>query len=367
MNFGSSMITLVLVVALVVVLLSWLTRPATRLGTSAGWLWRGLWPDFGRFTTGRATTQTFHMLVSAMLVFGVAVIAWSAGAGVLRALWLAGAKPEDIKGTIDSFGSFVCGKTCTLNWVFVAVEITRAVGGVLVLGMAAGLGGALLGFLFGIPRPVSASESPPAAAGGMVPTSGASRRSAKKAWELSTNLTQVSDWLTKIVVGVGLVEAKNGARAFDDTMNQAALWLFNMRHGSPTLIAASVLGSVVFGFLFAYLYTQLIITRLIVATDQDIADPGAAAATVMQGIKSWDEDLVPRISRSMIAPDTTESPTRQQVIAALAYNAIPFDELIAKPDITRDEVLNWARAKAVLNDYEAAALGYIFLLGMRAS
>jgi len=87
----------------------------------------------------------------------------------------------------------------------------------------------------------------------------------------------------------------------------------------------------------------------------------------MQGINSWDEDLVPRISRSMIAPDTTESPTRQQVIAALAYNAIPFDELIAKPDITRDEVLNWARAKAVLNDYEAAALGYIFLLGMRAS
>ena len=168
MNFGSSMITLVLVVALVVVLLSWLTRPATRLGTSAGWLWRGLWPDFGRFTTGRATTQTFHMLVSAMLVFGVAVIAWSAGAGVLRALWLAGAKPEDIKGTVDSFASFVCGKTCTLNWVFVAVEITRAVGGVLVLGMAAGLGGALLGFLFGIPRPVSASESPPAEDGLMV-------------------------------------------------------------------------------------------------------------------------------------------------------------------------------------------------------
>ena len=121
-----------------------------------------------------------------------------------------------------------------------------------------------VGFIFGVPRLRAAS-------GGGATTS---------VFVPNTNLEQISDWLTKIVVGVGLVEAKNGAQAFDEMTNQAALWLFNMRHGSPTLIGATVLGSVVFGFLFAYLYTQLIITRLIVATD------GVAEAQVTDDVRS---------------------------------------------------------------------------------
>jgi hypothetical protein len=55
---------------------------------------------------------------------------------------------------------------------------------------AAFLGGGLVGFLFGIPRAI---QSP------AVPTGTAKYRA-------NTNLEQVSDWLTKIIVGVGLVQ-----------------------------------------------------------------------------------------------------------------------------------------------------------------
>lgn len=52
------------------------------------------------------------------------------------------------------------------------------------------LAGGLVGFLFGIPRAVQGSTAP----------SGATQ------YQANTNLEQVSDWLTKIIVGVGLVQ-----------------------------------------------------------------------------------------------------------------------------------------------------------------
>src|SRR5215207_3296326 len=61
--------------------------------------------------------------------------------------------------------------------------------GSIAFGAAFGVG-ALVGFLFGIPRRFQREGSDPAL-GGLV---------------VNTNLEQISDWLTKIIVGVGLVE-----------------------------------------------------------------------------------------------------------------------------------------------------------------
>src|SRR5690349_18031210 len=63
---------------------------------------------------------------------------------------------------------------------------------------AAFLGGALLGFLFGIPRLLANdAAAPPAPAVG-----GASEPPARSPYAPNTNLEQISDWLTKILVGV---------------------------------------------------------------------------------------------------------------------------------------------------------------------
>jgi hypothetical protein len=65
----------------------------------------------------------------------------------------------------------------------------------LLVGGAALTSGALLGFIFGIPR--------------AAPETG-STQSNNSQWEqlyqVNTNLEQISDWLTKIIIGIGLVE-----------------------------------------------------------------------------------------------------------------------------------------------------------------
>src|SRR6266850_7688731 len=67
--------------------------------------------------------------------------------------------------------------------------------GLLVAG-AALAAGILIGFLFGIPRTLQ-REGPKDTANGNAPG---------EAYGVNTNLEQISDWLTKIIVGVGLVQ-----------------------------------------------------------------------------------------------------------------------------------------------------------------
>src|SRR5262249_61299843 len=62
---------------------------------------------------------------------------------------------------------------------------------------AAALTGGLLGFLFGVPRSPAPQE-------GM--SEGAPPPHGRKLYRANTNLEQISDWLTKILVGVGLTQ-----------------------------------------------------------------------------------------------------------------------------------------------------------------
>jgi hypothetical protein len=111
--------------------------------------------------------------------------------------------------------------------------------------------GALLGFLFGIPRTLQ-GERPPdvleANGGGTAPE-----------YRVNTNLEQISDWLTKILVGVGLVQLGAIIDALGDLADYIAAGL-----GDIAAAAAFALGVVVYfavaGFLLAYLWTRLNLT-----------------------------------------------------------------------------------------------------------
>jgi hypothetical protein len=58
-----------------------------------------------------------------------------------------------------------------------------------IAGSCSFLGGGLVGFLFGIPRSASSGQATPTGE-----------------YQANSNLVEVSDWLTKIIVGVGLVQ-----------------------------------------------------------------------------------------------------------------------------------------------------------------
>jgi len=67
----------------------------------------------------------------------------------------------------------------------------RIIGGLLLFAFAAVAAGAATGFLFGIPRTLQ----------GNTPTESTS-------YQVNTNLEQISYWLTKIIVGLGLIKLK---------------------------------------------------------------------------------------------------------------------------------------------------------------
>ena len=72
----------------------------------------------------------------------------------------------------------------------------------LMLAGACLLAGAFLGFLFGIPRTLQSDVPPPA------PPEGARGEQSGSGYRqnVNTNLEQISDWLTKILVGIGLTQ-----------------------------------------------------------------------------------------------------------------------------------------------------------------
>ncbi|MES2669692.1 MAG: pYEATS domain-containing protein [Pseudomonadota bacterium] len=161
--------------------------------------------------------------------------------------------------------------SATLTWLSllmmtcVAVLLADGVGAfaaIMAAALAAGMGGAALGFLFGIPRSVAAGAQPSGDAGA---------QAARAGYAQNTNLEQISDWLTKIVVGVGLVEAKPIAEGFERlSANAAAAW--NLANGATTAGAIMLVGAVV-GFLSCYVWTRTeFITSLQRADDDRTSD-----------------------------------------------------------------------------------------------
>ncbi|HVR97577.1 MAG TPA: hypothetical protein VMW27_13245 [Thermoanaerobaculia bacterium] len=116
----------------------------------------------------------------------------------------------------------------------------------LLIGLAAALVGALLGFVFGVPKTVARGER--------VPGDGVS------SYEGNTNLEEISDWLTKILVGAGLVELKNIPGALDtfgaQFENKASLGSFGWVTGPAVAISYCVCG-----FLLAYLWARIYMIR----------------------------------------------------------------------------------------------------------
>lgn len=175
-----------------------------------------------------------------------------------------------------------------------------------VMAAAVAVGG-LLGFLFGIPRTlqtdlaasagsartvdVAAGTSSGAGSGGMggtaspAPMGGAvGGREAGRAPEIvdyrfNTNLEQISDWLTKILIGVGLIELSSlrtglaelgqivatnvGERA---PASGAAIGI-DATTGVAVLAQALVVLGVVAGFVYGYLWTRLDFGGILAASD----------------------------------------------------------------------------------------------------
>jgi hypothetical protein len=85
-------------------------------------------------------------------------------------------------------------------------------------------------------------------------------------YRANTNLEQISDWLTKILVGVGLTQMNN----LPDLLDRSGLYFGQsiMEGGTGSKVAVTiVLFFSISGFLFGYLWTRLLLGRALAEAD----------------------------------------------------------------------------------------------------
>jgi hypothetical protein len=138
--------------------------------------------------------------------------------------------------------------------------------GILISG-AALFAGFVSGFVFGIPRtpkPVSSPNPANPISGKAALPEGASGAVVDKAREVesNSNLVEISDWLTKILVGVGLVELNQIPHRLHDLAVFLGPGLRAHSRGPGIQASQDVAISIVLfffgaGFLFGYLWTRL--------------------------------------------------------------------------------------------------------------
>jgi hypothetical protein len=147
----------------------------------------------------------------------------------------------------------VLGVPASVALLVYAIPNTAEVLGVGLLVAAASFTvGALFGFLFGIPR--SVQPHAPKEAGQEMGEPVAEAAANAQRFAPNTNLEQISDWLTKILVGVGLVQLHQAGDALDDLADGLAPGLGARGHAAA--IALMVSFSIT-GFVGAYLFTRL--------------------------------------------------------------------------------------------------------------
>jgi hypothetical protein len=173
-----------------------------------------------------------------------------------------------------------------------------------ILSSAAFTFGALLGFLFGVPRTLTSEAD----AHGQDAATGAATGPGIRP---NSNLEQISDWLTKILIGVGLVELTKLVHSIGKLRDSLAPSL-----GDDEVAKAFTLGLLI-GYLFSGFLVGYIFTRLRLQSAFYLADSSAfqrAVTRVIQARGEADADAMGLVNRQL-DPDA-EPPTQEELDAA---------------------------------------------------
>ena len=165
-----------------------------------------------------------------------------------------------------------------------------AAGTVLVLGVGFIALGFIVGLLFSMPKAAAHDDST------MGPVDGdRTEARSERLYLLNTNLEQVSDWLTKIIVGVGLVEARNLAK-YVSVAGQTLGGEFHTQEphlaapAATALAMGMILALPAAGFLIGFFSVRLYISQAMYAVDAKISQPVSFSSTLSQTVaRSWEK------------------------------------------------------------------------------
>jgi hypothetical protein len=125
------------------------------------------------------------------------------------------------------------------------------------------IAGAAGGFLFGIPKIVQNGHADAQNTAAQAEDQGQYQQ------QVNTNLTEISDWLTKIIIGLGLINLAKIPRYLTGTASTLAN---GIDHGNPSSVIALAYALIVcftiLGFLFGYITTRLFLAGAFSRADQ---------------------------------------------------------------------------------------------------
>jgi tetratricopeptide (TPR) repeat protein len=204
--------------------------------------------------------------------------------------------------------------------------------------------GTLVGFLFGIPRVLQGSPTlgNPTSSDTALQDTPAQKGTLAYDLRVNTNLEQISDWLTKIIVGLGLIELRN----VPAKLKSAAGYLARGLGGNTEYFAGGlIVYFTILGFLGAYLVTRLYISVAFSRADRD--------ASKQEG-EEVDQQRVKNLVRVVPSEDKVVSDVAAvDKKAAQNVASRPFSEL-ASPE----ETATWAKAQLSLGNYDDAVKAY---------
>ncbi|MBC3916341.1 hypothetical protein H8L32_02470 [Undibacterium sp. CY18W] len=252
----------------------------------------------------------------------------------------------------------------------------NAVGPVLLWVFASLAAGGTAGFLFGIPKSGISTTAPASASSHAeaVPeaTNTSMRGDATQRARPNTNLEEVSDWLTKILVGLTLVNLKDlQTEVGRISLNAAAAIRPHPTASDVSIATALVVGFALMGFLAAYLYTRLFIQGAIVRSDDQMGQYRNAVARAEQiGQQSSESNfdaevavaVIPSAASLSAAQDVADAapPNRPElVLQPLRQLASQYEMLRQTKDYSRDRTQQMTEIVNRMRPHAIAAAPYI--------
>jgi hypothetical protein len=221
----------------------------------------------------------------------------------------------------------------------------------LAIALAALAIGVFVGFLFGLPRTLTSSEvraarrqaasqHPPEGGGSTDAAGGGSGGSGS---DVNTNLEKISDWLTTIIVGVGLTKLQDIPGALESFGENVALYF---GYGGKVFGIAGGLFFLIAGFFLAYVGTRVKLSLVFVwsqRTNQGAATPQISAQAVQTSSAA---PPVPIAGSPAEGDEKVKEADRQLLSKTLSDLKSP------------DEIVAWANAKARAGDFASALAAY---------
>ncbi|MBV7530777.1 hypothetical protein [Chitinophaga sp. sic0106] len=216
----------------------------------------------------------------------------------------------------------LAGLVLSLFFVTCRTGYSTAVAWILAMSVS-GMG---IGFLFGIPKILQANGQ----ATGADVTDGYHM-------QVNTNLTDISDWLTKIIVGLGLVQLGHIAEYVKKIATAMSKGICAGNEATSLAFSYSIIiGYFIAGFLFGYLMTRLFLSKAFSRADQEAMQQLTAGQEALQAqlltmqnnLQVQSQKLYPEQTAPVVAQDVPVEP-----MAALTPPPLPaigpLDKLVA--------------------------------------